>query len=159
MSFPMNPVVTPSERFSRYYLATASGVGCSDFSLNIPQTALGPKYEIALISADIPGFKVKRFHSFYIECSNVATHSKLYTHSGKYSSVEDNVLDFNGKPQYHKLTGANANYSQLDFKIKDKASNSLVATDGNDGTLFVQVHISHCEDELANEFHTATKDA
>ena len=158
MSFP-NPVVTPADRFNRYYTASASGINCNDFSLNIPQTSFGPKYEIALISADIPGFKVKRFHSFYIECSNVATHGHLYTHSGKYSSTEDNVLDLNGAPQWPKLTGAAANYSQLDFKIKDKSTNALVSTDVSDGTIFLQVQIRHCKDELANEFAEATKDA
>ena len=103
------------------------------------------------------GFKLKRFHEFYIECSNISMENHLYYHSGRWSSTEDNVLDFNGSAQYVKLTQTAAAFTKIELKVKNLSNNALVSTDSNDGNMYVVVHIRHCEDELQNEFIDAVK--
>lgn len=153
-------MANPSARFSRKFLLTASGLGCNELTLNLPSNIdIGPKYEMALISANIPGFKLKRFHEFYIECSTFSMENHLYYHSGKWSSVEDNVLDFNGKAQYVPITQANATINKIELKIKNLSNNNLVSSAATDGSCFIVVHIRHKEDQLQNEFIEAVKDA
>jgi len=156
--YKMPGEITVEARAEKLFTLTASGNTGNVFNYALPAPMnIGNKYEIALVSADLAGFKTKAYHQFKIDMKEADVQGKsLYVHSGKWSSTEDNVIDIHERV-YRKFICGNKTISNLELEIKNKADGQLVPTAATEPTSFITVHIRHCEDELQNEFHNATK--
>ena len=132
-----------------------------------------PDWEIALISANLDGFKKKDYTNFHISINNLdiasdslydssgnaLAHKALYYHSGKWSTQEDNVLAPRD-PIYREMTNStDLTISQFDIEIRDNASGSLVTADATHDDAFLVFHIRHRADKLLAFHQEATKDA
>lgn len=149
-----------TQRFEKLYTLSATGVGGNSFTYTLPASiTIGNKFEIALVSADLAGFKTKAYHQFKIDLKNEDVQGKtLYAHSGKWSATEDNTIDIHERI-YRKFICGTKELTALEIEIRNKSDNQLVPTLGSEGSSFITVHIRHCVDELSNEFAEATKDS
>ena len=132
-----------------------------------------PDWEIALISANIDGYKKKDFTNFHISINNIdvaseslydssgnaLAHKALYYNSGRWSTTEDNVIHPR-EPIYREMTNStDLSISQFDIEIRDNASGSLVTADATHADAFLVFHIRHRADKLLAFHQEATKDS
>jgi len=126
-----------------------------------------PDWEIALISANIDGFKKKDFTNFGIHISNIDIESDnngtlekaLYYHSGKWSTTEDNILAPKD-PIYREMTNASdSTISGFSIEIRDNDTGSLVTQDATHAECFLTFHIRHRADKLLAYHQEQTKNS
>lgn len=149
------PVV--AARIEKLYTITTSAANGHTFALTLPSSIdIGSNYEIALVSADLAGFKTKSYHQFKIVDKLGNIDGSLFVHSGHFSSTEDNVIAPNERI-YRKFTCSDKTLTTLEFEIRKKIDNTLVPASATEGNSFMTVHIRHCVDELQNEIAESIK--
>jgi len=162
MSFPMPPnpapVINAPDRFDEIHTLTCNGLDTSPNKALAQAIKLGNKYECALLSADFHAFKNGDMKQWTVRFKDIPMQGDLYRHSGKWSSVEDNVVDHSA-PIYRPFTMTNdAEYPALELEIFDEAG---MHAQGNAsyGSSFFTIHIRHQRDLLQNEFVQSVKES
>ena len=166
MSFPAAPippnpapVINAPDRFDEIHTLTCNGLDTSPNKALAQAIKLGNKYECALLSADFHAFKAGDMKKWSVKFKDIPMQGDLYRHSGKWSSVEDNVVDNHSAPIYRPFTMSNdAEYPSLELEIYDEAG-MYAQGDAAYGSSFFTIHIRHQRDLLQNEFVQSVKDS
>lgn len=163
MSFPMppnpTPVINAPDRFDEIHTLTCNGLDTSPNKALAQAIKLGDKYECALLSADFHAFKAGDMKQWSLRFKDIPMQGELYRHSGKWSSVEDNVVDNHSAPIYRPFTmTSDAEYPSLELEIFDEAGMHAQG-DAAYGSSFFTIHIRHQRDLLQNEFVQSVKES
>ena len=162
MSFPIaNPVVpiSASERFDEIHTLTCNGTDITPNKALASALALSNKYEACLLSADFQGLKLGDQKHFAVRFKTIPMQGELYRHAGKWSSIEDNIIDMSKSPIYRPFTMAlDTEYPTLELEIVDKDGTAITG-DANWGSSYFTIHIRHNHELKRNEWLTEIKQA
>ena len=164
MSFPMPPaqpiiVITADDRFDQLHTLSCSGTDITPNKALVSVIKLSSRFECALLSANFEGLKRGDAKDFSVHFKTISCQGPLYRHSGKWSSVEDNVVDCKSAPLYRSLTMASdEEHSQIELEIRGPDGAPLTG-DSSWGNSYFTIHFRHKKDYLMNQFIEEVKQA